>query len=60
MDLTKGYSNYHTIAPISHTSKVMLKILQASLQQYMNRDLLDVQPELEKAKVRLVKAMVSL
>ena len=38
----------------------MLKILQASLQQYMNRDLLDVQPELEKAKVRLVKAMVSL
>ena len=56
----KECSNYRTIALISHASKVMLKILQASLQQYMNRDLLDVQPELEKAKVRLVKAMVSL
>ena len=30
----KEYSNYHTIALISHTSKVMLKILQARLQQY--------------------------
>ena len=35
----KEYSNYHTIALISHTSKVMLKILQARLQQYMNREL---------------------
>ena len=33
---------YHTIAPISHASKVMLKILQASLQQYMNHELPDV------------------
>jgi len=32
----KERSNYHTIALISHTSKVMLKILQANLQQYMN------------------------
>ena len=32
----KGYSNYRTIALISHTSKVVLKILQARLQQYMN------------------------
>jgi len=32
----KEYSNYYTIALISHTSKVMLKILQARLQQYMN------------------------
>ena len=32
----KEYSNYHTIAFISHSSKVMLKILQARLQQYMN------------------------
>ena len=32
----KEYSNYHTIALISHSSKVMLKILQARLQQYMN------------------------
>ena len=36
-------SNYHTIALNSHASKVMLKILQARLQQYMNRELLDVQ-----------------
>ena len=35
-------SNYRTIALISHTSKVMLKILQARLQQYMNRGLSDV------------------
>ena len=34
----KEYSNYHTISLISHTNKVMLKILQASLQQYMNRE----------------------
>ena len=35
--------NYHTIALISHASKVMLKILQARLQQYMNQKLSDVQ-----------------
>ena len=35
-------SNYFTVAFISHASKVMLKILQASLQQYMNRELPDV------------------
>ena len=35
--------NYHTIALISHASKVMLKILQARLQQYVNRELPDVQ-----------------
>ena len=34
----KECSNYHTIALISHTSKVMLKILQARLQQYVNRE----------------------
>ena len=39
----KGCSNYHTIAVISHTSKVMLKILQARLQQYMNHELPDIQ-----------------
>ena len=38
----KEYSNYHTIALISHASKVMLKILQARLQQYVNRELPDV------------------
>ena len=39
----KECSNYHTIAFISHTSKVMLKILQARLQQYVNLEFLDVQ-----------------
>ena len=39
----KECSNYHTIALISHASKMMLKILQARLQQYMNRELPDVQ-----------------
>ena len=39
----KECSNYHTIALNSHTSKVMLKILQARLQQYVNRELPDVQ-----------------
>ena len=34
----KECSNYHTIALISHASKVMLKILQARLQQYVNRE----------------------
>ena len=39
----KECSNYHTIALISHTSKVMLKILHARLQQYLNRELPYVQ-----------------
>ena len=39
----KECSNYHTIAFISHASKVMLKILQARLQQYVNCDIPDVQ-----------------
>ena len=39
----KECSNYHTIALISHTTKVMLKILQARLQQYRNNELPDVQ-----------------
>ena len=40
---TKECSNYCTIALISHASKVMLKILLARLQQYVNRELPDVQ-----------------
>ena len=40
----------HTIALISHTSKVMLKILQARLQQYVNRDLPDDQPGFRKGR----------
>ena len=43
-------SDYHTILLISHTSKVMLKILQARLQQYMNRELLDVQAVFRKGR----------
>ena len=39
----KECSNYHTIALISHASKVMLKILQARPQQYMNQELQDIQ-----------------
>ena len=35
----KECSNYHTVVLISHTSKVMFKILQARLQQYMNQEL---------------------
>ena len=38
----KECSNYHTIALISHAIKIMLKILQARLQQYVNRELPDV------------------
>ena len=46
----KECSNYHTIVLISHASKVMLNILQARLQQYMNRELLDVQAGLRKGR----------
>ena len=42
-DNAKECSNYHIIALFSHASKVMLKILQARLQQYMNRELPDIQ-----------------
>ena len=46
----KKCSNYHTIALISHTSKVMLKILQASFQQYVNCELPDVQAGFRKGR----------
>ena len=46
----KVCSNYHTIALISNASKVMFKILQARLQQYMNRELPDVQVGFRKGK----------
>ena len=55
----KGCSNYRTIARISHASKVMLKILQARLQQYVNRDLPDVQAVLEKAEEPEIKFLIS-
>ena len=46
----KECSNYHTIALISHASKVMFKFLQASLQLYMNRELPDVQTGFRKGR----------
>ena len=46
----KEYSNYRTIVLISHASKVMLKILQARLQQYVNRELPDVQAGFRKGR----------
>ena len=46
----KECSNYHTIALMSHASKVMLKILQARLQQYMNRELPDVLARFRKGR----------
>ena len=47
---TKECLNYCTIVLISHASKVMLKILQASLQQYMNSELPDVQAGFRKGR----------
>ena len=46
----KEFSNYHTIACMSHASKVMLKILQARLQQYMNCEIPDVQAGIRKGR----------
>ena len=43
-------ADYHTIALISHATKVMLKILQARLQQYVNHELPDVQAGFEKGR----------
>ena len=44
----KEYSNYHTVALISHANKLMLKILQARLQQYVNCEFPDVQAGFSK------------
>ena len=46
----KECSNYHTVALISHASKVILKILQASFQQYVNYELPDVQAYFRKGR----------
>ena len=46
----KECSNYRTIALISHASKVMLKILQARLQQYVNHEIPDVQAGFRKGR----------
>ena len=49
-DNAKECSNYYTIALILHTSKIMLKILQAKLQQYVNLELPDVQAGFRKGR----------
>ena len=46
----KERTNYHTVALITRTSKVMLKILQARLQQYVNHELPDVQAGFRKGR----------
>ena len=46
----KECSNYHTIALISHASKVMLKIFQARLEQYVNHEIPDVQADFRKGR----------
>ena len=58
-DHAKECSNYCTITLISHTSKVRLKILQARVQQYVNRELLDVQAGLKKAEESEIKLPTS-
>ena len=55
----KEYSNYRTIAVISHSSKVMLKILQARLQQYMNQKLPDEQTVFRKGRGTKIKLPTS-
>ena len=47
---TKECSNYHTVVLISHTSKVIVKILQVKLQQYMNDELPDLQAGFRKGR----------
>ena len=56
----KEFSNYHTIALISHASNVMLKILQARLQQYMNCEFPDVQAGFRKAREPEIKLPTSI
>ena len=55
----KECSKCHTISVISHTNKVMLKILQARLQQYVNHEIPDVQAVLEKAEEPQIKLPTS-
>ena len=56
----KERSNYHTISLISQASKVILKILQAWLQQYVNRELLDVHAGFRKGRGTRVKLPTSI
>jgi len=56
----KECSNYRTIALISHARKVMLKILQAGLQKYVNWELPDIQADLEKVEEPKIKLVTSI
>ena len=56
----KECSNYRTIALISHVNEVILKILQARLQQYMNQELPDVQIGFRKAEEPEIKLPTSI
>ena len=55
----KECSNYHTIALVSYASKIMLKVLQASLQQYVNHELQMFKLDLEKAEEPEIKLSTS-
>ena len=57
---SKGCSNYHTTGLISHASKVMLKILQARLQQYVSQELQMFKLDLEKAEEPEIKLPTSI
>ena len=58
-DNDRECSNYHTIALISHASKLMLKILQARLQQYVSRNFQMFKLDLEKAEAPEIKLPAS-
>ena len=58
--MPKKVQNYCTIDLISHASKVMLKILQGRLQQYVNQELQDVQAGFRKAKEPDIKLPTSI
>ena len=58
-DNAKECSNYHTVALTSHTSKIMLKILQARLQQHVNCELPMFKQDLEKADKPEIKLPTS-
>ena len=56
----KEYSNYHIVALISHASKIMLKILQARLQQYLNPELPEIQASFEKGEEPVITLPASI
>ena len=56
----KGSSNHCTFALISHTSKILLKVFQAGLRQYMNQEITDVQVGFRKAEEPEIKLPTSI